>query len=446
ARQSELKPAPLRDHAQAYHSGQSWNDDDVARGVLHLKASPEREKPASPLTKEEARRKQLTARVPQAGGGDHQSPGHLGLRPAELVERDPTHHTENTLLTRTHENGDSSTVPASDRSKSQEGVLHLRASPEKKPSFMSAEEEARIARLISRVPPARKENYRAFGSPRKLELQPTSLEERERGSVKSHEKQYVDTSVPSEDHRSTYASRRADALGEDGEHTSRTTSSSTTFWRRTITTTSGGSNIVEPYSTERKDQSGAEDLTFNRNRIIAESTHPAGSYSADIKDRPLESTVASDRDRAVPGASHIVESFTTRSKEQSPARDVASDRDSALRDDSYHLGSYTNGTKNQYVETDVPSESDLLVASSSSKTGRSQGRMMSGEEFVEVRVDRRAEIQLEPAFCLTGAGLGAVSENEDGLFFSVTPPPMPSSDRSFFSRLFKVRSLIYAHN
>ncbi|RCN33736.1 hypothetical protein ANCCAN_20427, partial [Ancylostoma caninum] len=78
---------------------------------------------------------------------------------------------------------------------------------------------------------------------------------------------------------------------------------------------------------------------------------------------------------------------------------------------------------------------DRPITLSNRHVGRLERTTMSGEEYVEVRVDRRVEIQLEPAFCLTGAGLSAVSEDEDGLIFSVTPPPMPSSDRSFFSRL-----------
>ncbi|KHJ97794.1 hypothetical protein OESDEN_02239, partial [Oesophagostomum dentatum] len=93
----------------------------------------------------------------------------------------------------------------------------------------------------------------------------------------------------------------------------------------------------------------------------------------------------------------------------------------------------TNAVEQTHEHCDVDTK-ERLVASSSKKVGRTEGTMMSGDEFVEVRVDRRAEIQLEPAFCLTGAGLSAVSEDEDGMFFSVTPP-MPSSDRSFFSRL-----------
>ncbi|EYB83530.1 hypothetical protein Y032_0333g2789, partial [Ancylostoma ceylanicum] len=80
-------------------------------------------------------------------------------------------------------------------------------------------------------------------------------------------------------------------------------------------------------------------------------------------------------------------------------------------------------------------DSDRPITVSNRHVGRLERTTVSGEEYVEVRVDRRVEIQLEPAFCLTGAGLSAVSEDEDGLIFSVTPPPMPSSDRSFFTRL-----------
>ncbi|WKX91915.1 hypothetical protein Q1695_010170 [Nippostrongylus brasiliensis] len=78
-------------------------------------------------------------------------------------------------------------------------------------------------------------------------------------------------------------------------------------------------------------------------------------------------------------------------------------------------------------------DSERLVAVSNSHSGRMEGRTMNGDEWVEVRVDRRVEVQLEPVYCLSGAGLGALSEDDDGMVFSVTPPMMPS-DRSFFSR------------
>ncbi|KAK6039941.1 hypothetical protein COOONC_22554 [Cooperia oncophora] len=85
-------------------------------------------------------------------------------------------------------------------------------------------------------------------------------------------------------------------------------------------------------------------------------------------------------------------------------------------------------------QRDSSEESERLIAVASSHTGRLEGRTLQGDEWVEVRVDRRAEVQLEPVFCLTGAGLRDLSEDEAGMIFSVTPP-MPSSSRSFFSRL-----------
>ncbi|KAK6030099.1 FERM central domain protein, partial [Ostertagia ostertagi] len=83
---------------------------------------------------------------------------------------------------------------------------------------------------------------------------------------------------------------------------------------------------------------------------------------------------------------------------------------------------------------DPTGDSERVVALASSHTGRLEGRTLQGDEWVEVRVDRRAEVQLEPVFCLAGAGLRDLSEDEAGMIFSVTPP-MPSSSRSFFSRL-----------
>ncbi|XGW23433.1 hypothetical protein V3C99_005569 [Haemonchus contortus] len=83
---------------------------------------------------------------------------------------------------------------------------------------------------------------------------------------------------------------------------------------------------------------------------------------------------------------------------------------------------------------DLSTDPEHAIPVACSHTGRLEGRTVQGDEWVEVRVDRRAEVQLEPVLCLTGAGLRDLSEDEAGMIFSVTPP-MPSSDRSFFSRL-----------
>ncbi|PIO59638.1 hypothetical protein TELCIR_18895, partial [Teladorsagia circumcincta] len=83
---------------------------------------------------------------------------------------------------------------------------------------------------------------------------------------------------------------------------------------------------------------------------------------------------------------------------------------------------------------DSSGDSERVIAVASRHTGRLEGRTLQGDQWVEVRVDRRAEVQLEPVFCLAGAGLRDLSEDEAGMIFSVTPP-MPSSSRSFFSRL-----------
>ncbi|VDK44785.1 unnamed protein product, partial [Cylicostephanus goldi] len=194
----------------------------------------------------------------------------------------------------------------------------------------------------------------------------------------------------------------------------------------------------------------------------------SGSYSMCGKDEPSIRDTIHNRDvdtneyrlapypdsgrRPIPGG-HIYDyhepegssSYTESRGDHSSMMDTSSDRPRAVATESYRIGSDSPGSRERPAEdaaaTASPSGSGHLIASSSSTRGRSQGTMQSGDEYVEVRVDRRAEIQLEPAFCLSGAGLSEVAENEDGFVFSVTPPPMPSSsERSFFSRIFKSSS------
>ncbi|CAD6184231.1 unnamed protein product [Caenorhabditis auriculariae] len=69
------------------------------------------------------------------------------------------------------------------------------------------------------------------------------------------------------------------------------------------------------------------------------------------------------------------------------------------------------------------------------KAARVEGCTADGNNFVEINLERRVEVQLEPLYCLRGAGIGAVSEDESGLIFTSTPPSMSPPERSFLARL-----------
>jgi hypothetical protein len=80
----------------------------------------------------------------------------------------------------------------------------------------------------------------------------------------------------------------------------------------------------------------------------------------------------------------------------------------------------------------LPSTSELRTY----RPARVEGRTVDGQDYVELRVDRRVEVQLEPVYILQSEGLGALSEDEGGIIYTSTATTMSpqSSRRSFFSR------------
>ncbi|VDP01681.1 unnamed protein product [Heligmosomoides polygyrus] len=196
---------------------------------------------------------------------------------------------------------------------------------------------------------------------------------------------------------------------------------------------------------QRRDEGGEKD------RMLS-GAHGVASTSSGER-RPESTTPHSDLPRGKQACLYLSEESPGRlgsysEKDQLPSSGLWTRTRTTTADTSRpHVGgpSYTI-ERTSFVTGD----SENLVAASSSHAGRTEGRTMHGDEYVEVRVDRRVEVQLEPMYCLSGAGLGALAENDDGMVFSVTPPMLSSSstDRSFFSRFgFKVRSSLFlAHH
>uniref|UniRef100_A0A158P7W8 4_1_CTD domain-containing protein n=1 Tax=Angiostrongylus cantonensis TaxID=6313 RepID=A0A158P7W8_ANGCA len=79
------------------------------------------------------------------------------------------------------------------------------------------------------------------------------------------------------------------------------------------------------------------------------------------------------------------------------------------------------------------SEQHCLTSDSGNQGRNLHGRILDGDDWIEVRLHRHVEVPLESTFALAEPGLRAVSEDCEDLVFTVTPPLAPSK-RSFFGR------------
>ncbi|KAK6729279.1 hypothetical protein RB195_006370 [Necator americanus] len=359
-RHAELQSKPLRDYAQAYHHGQSWESGKMGNlpsktAVLHLKTSEMREVSPSRFG-EETGKYRLIARIPHGISDEEQE------------------------------------SQKSKKEQDSRGLFGLWRTGRNKQSEMSANESVYITKEkyagpLDDVDRQRDIDQLPFKAPTAVTYKPST-----------------DDSHPT--HQRILLFDR---------------------WRH-----GGDEEVVD----KDRVQPEAYGLASTSYEGPLEST----ARHSDLESKPLQDYDLSRLSREAE-RSHIPEKTSALHLNASALKEKPTSEEELRKirviarvhhGESEYEGDFKKPEKVQH-SCEVPS--DRPVSSSDRHTGRFEGKTMSGEEYVEVRVDRRVEIELEPTLCLTGAGLGALSEDEDGLIFSITPPPMPSSDRSFFSRL-----------
>ncbi|KAK6039943.1 hypothetical protein COOONC_22553, partial [Cooperia oncophora] len=555
-RHSELPSAPLRDHAKAYHHGQSWDVTKVKtptapaaevdhgtgkKAVLHLKGTPAKDLP-SPATEEETPKVRLIARVPRStsedetdtskprkdhetsglfsfwksGGrkqrGDSQegseypstgkysgpledvnrqrdieqipfkAPAPVSYKPAATITSEPTQHRAYSFGRWRHEGDEeivekdrvrpetygiastsyegplesttrhselpsaplrdhakayhhgqswdakvkTPTAPAAevDHGTGKKAVLHLKGTPVKDLPSPATEEETPKVRLIARVPRSTSEDETDTSKPRK-----------------DHETSGLFSFFKSGTRKQRGGSQEGSDSSDPGKHGGPKESVRNQEGIEQVYSTSSSQDHDAKVSAGGPESISSRTYVFGRWRHDAKSEgekdpNQPGTYgvSSASYENPHESTTSQFQVKVtgrVRGSESISHNLVEDQKNSSSWTWARSSEGVKPTGDEESAGLRSG---KDLPQRDSSEESERLIAVASSHTGRLEGRTLQGDEWVEVRVDRRAEVQLEPVFCLTGAGLRDLSEDEAGMIFSVTPP-MPSSSRSFFSRL-----------